>query len=78
MAIHRPCSHGKTLCGIYSNVRSFAHKADNFIKDYGEPIGQVAQGIAPAITAAYPVAGLVTGAVGKGLEVYSQVANDMN
>ena len=78
MVIKQPCSHGKVLCGLYRGTRTFAHKADNFLTDYGEDIGRTAQALAPAITAVNPTAGIVTGAVGKGLETYAQVRNEMN
>ncbi len=78
MAIHRPCTHGKVLCGLYRGTRTFAHKADHVIRNYGETAGAIAQGVALVITAIYPVAGVVTGAVGKGIQTYAQVRNEVN
>ncbi len=77
MALRKPCTHGKVLCGMYRGTRRFAHKADNFLKHYGEDIGQFAQTVSPAVTAINPTAGLVTGAVGKGLQTYAQVRNEV-
>ncbi len=78
MAIQKPCTHGKVLCGLYRNTRRFAHKADNFLKDYGADIGKTAIALAAPISASgFPEVGLVTGAVGKGLETYAQVRNQM-
>ncbi len=78
MAIQRPCTHGKVLCGLYRNTRRFSHLADNFLRDYGAPIGKTAQALATPLSAGgFPEVGLVTGAVGKGLETYAQVRNQM-
>ena len=86
--IHKPCTHSKVFCGLYRGTREFAHhakkniqefggQAEHFIREYGEPIGQVAQGIAPALTAAYPIAGPIVGSLGKGIETYAHVRNEI-
>ncbi len=77
MAIHRPSSK-KHLCGLYNFTRRFAHRVDAFVRDYGAPIGQTAQALAAPLSAGgFPEVGLVAGAVGKGLETYAQVRNQM-
>ena len=66
------------MCGLYHNTRRFAHKVDAFVRDYGAPIGQTAQALAAPISAAgFPEVGLVTGAVGKGIQTYADVRNQM-
>ena len=77
MALRKPCTHGKVLCGMYRGTRRFTQKADNFLANHGEEIGMFAQTISPAVTAINPTAGLVTGAVGKGLQTYAQVRNEV-
>jgi hypothetical protein len=69
------CHHGKTLCNLYHGTREFAHKADDFLTDYGEKVGRAAQFLSPAIAVANPVAGGVVGAVGVGLETYAAARN---
>ena len=77
MAIQRPSSK-KNLCGLYNNTRRFAHRVDSFVRDYGAPIGQTAQALALQLAAGgLPQAGLVTGAVGKGLQTYAEIRNQM-
>ena len=77
MALRKPCTHGKVVCGLMRGSRQFAQKADNFLTNYGQDLGQFAQGVAPVVTALNPTAGLVTGAVGKGLQTYAQVRNEV-
>ena len=78
MAIKKPCTHGKVLCGLYRGTRQFAHKADHFLRDYGADIGKTAQALAAPISAAgFPEVGLVAGAVGKGIQTYADVRNQM-
>ncbi len=79
MAIHKLCTHGKVLCGLYRGTRQFAHKADNFLKNYGEDIGRTAQALAPAVgVLGGPQSALITGGVEKALETYAQVRNEMD
>ena len=77
MALRKPCTHGKVVCGLMRGSRRFAHRADNFLTNHGEEIGKFAQTISPAIGALNPTAGLVAGAVGRGLETYAQVRNEI-
>jgi hypothetical protein len=71
------CTHGKALCQIYGGARQFAHKADNVLQDYGERGGQFIQAVAAPVALLNPAVGLTAGAIGKGIETYAQVRNEM-
>lgn len=53
------------------------HHADSFLKDYGKDVGTIAQGIAPAVGAVNPTAGIILGAGGKFASEYARVRNEM-
>jgi hypothetical protein len=71
------CAHGQTLCNLYGGARDFEHKADGLLRDYGERGGQFIQAAAAQVALLNPAVGLTAGAVGKGLETYAQVRNEM-
>ncbi len=78
MALKKPCRHGRVLCNLYGHTRTFAHRADQFATHYGKDLGQAAQALAPVATlAGGPTAGMITAGLGKGLETYAQVRNEM-
>ena len=78
MALKKPCRHGRVLCNLYGHTRTFAHRADQFVTAHGQDIGKMAQSLAPVATlAGGPTAGMITAGLGKGLETYAQVRNEM-
>ncbi len=78
MAHKKPCRRGHTLCNLYGGVRGFVHKTDDFLRHHGQDIGRGLQTAAPVAGAlAGPQTALVAGALGKGLETYAQVRNEM-
>ncbi len=78
MAVKKPCSHGKYVCGALHSGRVFLSRADAVLRQHGEPWGRAAQAWAPVAAAVgEPTAGLVTGALGKAAETYAQVRNQI-
>ena len=78
MGLDKPCTHGRVLCGLIGGVRGAAIKADEFLQDYGGPIGRTAQALAPvAGVLAGPQTALVAGGVGAAIQSYAQVRNEM-
>ena len=78
MVFEKPCTHGRALCGIYKGTREFTHKADDFLKHYGDGTGKVLQGIAPAVGVGFgPVAGIATAGLGHFAQEYANVRNEM-
>ena len=65
------------MCGSLHKGRPFFYRADKVLREHGKDIGKVAQAAAPFVGAVNPMADIATGALGKGLEKYSRIRNEM-
>ena len=65
------------MCGAMHKGRQFLYGADKVLREHGKDIGKVAQAAAPYVATLNPVAGIATGAIGKGVEEYSRIRNEM-
>ena len=65
------------MCGALHKGRQFLYGTDKVLREHGSDIGKVAQAAAPFVGAVNPMAGIATGAIGKGVEEYSRIRNGM-
>ena len=65
------------MCGALHKGRQFLYGTDKVLREHGSDIGRGLSSIAPLVGAVNPVAGIATGAIGKGVEEYSRIRNEM-
>ena len=81
MGYGRPCTHGKTLCGLYKSTRRAGHfasqavsTADNFLTKYGKDVGDFAVGISPVVAASgNPIVGGILATGGEFAREYAKI-----
>ena len=81
MGYGKPCTHGKTLCGLYKSTRRAGHfasqavsTADNFLTKYGKDVGAFAVGISPVVAASgNPVAAGIIAGGGEFAREYAKI-----